>query len=100
MLNPPPADATTVHGWTRRPSSDLPGRAFVGTVREAAGFAIAVQGAQRSNGTATRYVSIDVSGARPDAFTGCVALDVEAVRQLAAMLRDAADEVDRLRCAR
>jgi hypothetical protein len=93
----PPVDATELHGWTHYSGSDLAARAFVGTVREASGFAIRVEGVQRANGTIRRHVSIDTSEVRPDRLTGHVVLEVEAVRQLVAMLRDAADEIERLR---
>ena len=88
---PRPFDATVLGEWTAgTATADLAVREFVGTVREASGFTISVLGAQRENGTTLRRVTIEP----PDA-SGL--LEAEAVRQLSAMLRDAADEIDRLR---
>lgn len=83
-----PPDAAMVHDWIQRGADDLATRAFDGTVRQAAGFTVAVGGVQRQNGTCRRWVTVE--GERP---VGAV-LEPELVRQLAAALVAAADEIE------
>ncbi|WP_249025852.1 hypothetical protein [Mycobacterium europaeum] len=83
-----PPDATEVYGWAAH-RDGLAARVFDATVRECAGFAIRVHGQQRSNSTCRRWVTVDT---RPGADEEM--LEPEAVRQLAAALVAAADEIE------
>ncbi len=82
-----PPDAAQLHDWLKR-GTGLPTRVFDGTVRQAAGFTIGVGGLQRGNGTCKRWVTVDA------VFRLGVPLEPEAVRQLAAALTAAADEIE------
>lgn len=83
---PAPPDATQVFGWAQH-GPDLARRPFTGVVREAAGFAVRIEGIQRENGTCLRRVVLEA----PSIETR---LDGEAVRQLTSALAAAADEID------
>ncbi|WP_247600179.1 hypothetical protein [Mycobacterium intracellulare] len=82
-----PPDAAQVHDWIQRGNS-LPTRAFDGTVREASGFTVRVGGLQRANGTCKRWLTVNT-----ESLLG-LPLEPEAVRQLAAALTAAADELE------
>jgi hypothetical protein len=75
-LVPPPPDATQTHGWLQQ-GIELQTRAFDGTVREAAGFTVRVQGIQRQNGTCRRWLTVEAQargsadGARSGPAAGC-----------------------------
>jgi hypothetical protein len=86
---PSPPDATKVFSWTQQ-GPDLATRVFCGAVREAAGFAVRVEGFQRENQTCQRWLSVD-------AGTFQTRLEPEAARQLAAALTAAASEIEALR---
>lgn len=85
----PPRDATELYEWEHH--NGLATREFVGTVRDAAGFTIRVEGIQRDNGTAARRISIEPGEHRPGL------LETEAARQLAAAVIAATNEIDILR---
>lgn len=83
-----PPDATEVYGWTAH-RDGLAARAFDATVRECAGYRIRVHGVQRENGTCRRWVVIEAGPGADEEM-----LEPEAVRQLAAALTAAADEIE------
>jgi hypothetical protein len=82
---PAPPVVTHVHDWPHR-SDALPICVFDGTTRQAAGFTIRIGGQQRSNGT--RWVAVEA--VQPVSAL----LEPEAVRELAAALVVAADEIE------
>jgi hypothetical protein len=83
---PAPPDATEVSGWTQH-GPGLARRPFTGTVREAYGFVVRIEGIQRENQTCLRRVVVD-------AASMSTRLNPEAVRQLASALTAAADEIE------
>ena len=82
---PAPPDATEVFDWTHH-GPDLARRPFTGTVREACGFVVVIEGVQRENRTCSRQVTVEVDSV-------ATRLELEAVRQVAAALTAAADEI-------
>jgi hypothetical protein len=84
---PAPPDATEVFDW-RHASHDVAARVFDGTVRQAVGLTISIGGLQRHNGTCRRWVTVEAQSSIG------APLDPEAVRQLAAALVAAADEIE------
>jgi hypothetical protein len=85
-LPPRPPDATEVLGWTQH-GPDLARRPFTGAVREVAGFTVRIEGIQRENGTCRRRVTVKAGS--PE-----TRLEPEVVRQLAAALIAAANEIE------
>lgn len=83
---PEPADATELFEWQRQ--AGLATREFVGTVRDAGGFTIRVEGIQRENGTCVRRISIERGATDPGL------LGTEVARQFAAAVIAAAQEID------
>lgn len=86
-LGAAPPDATEVHDWSQL-GAGLATRVFAGTTREAAGFTVRVGGLQRSNSTCRRWVVVEATSSIG------VPLEPEAVRQFAAALVAAADEIE------
>jgi hypothetical protein len=86
---PAPPDATELFSWTQR-GPDLATRVFCGAVREAAGFAVRIEGFQRENRTCHCWLAIVGT-------TVQTRLEPEAARQLAAALTAAASEIEALR---
>jgi hypothetical protein len=82
-----PPDATEVQEWLQH-GRELATRTFTGAVRETAGFTVTVGGVQRQNGTCRRCVTVEAEAP----VVG--PLEPEAVRQLAAALSAAADEIE------
>lgn len=83
-------DATEVYGWTTSTHPDgLAARVFDATVRECAGFRIRVHGLQRANGSCRRWATVEPQPGADEEM-----LEPEAVRQLAAALMAAADEIE------
>ncbi len=82
-----PADAIEVSNW-RQHGPDLATRTFTGSVREAAGFVVRIGGVQRQNQTCRRWVTVGAT-----VPLGGM-LEPEAVRQLAAALTAAVDEIE------
>lgn len=78
-----PQDATEVYGWAQGV------RTFDGTVRESGGVTVRIAGVQRANRTCERYATLHV---RPG-FDEAV-FEPMALRQLAAVLVAAADEIE------
>ena len=83
----PPPDATEVSDW-RQHAPDLATRMFTGSTREAAGFTVCIGGIQRQNKSCRRWVTIEA------AKSITALLEPEAVRQLAAALSAAVDEIE------
>ncbi|WP_260737073.1 hypothetical protein [Mycobacterium sp. SMC-2] len=85
-----PPDATEVHDDDKRllHRSDTP-QLFEGIAAQVQVITVRVHGLQRSNGTCRRWVTVDT---RPG--TDEEMLEPEAVRQLAAALVAAADEIE------
>lgn len=83
---PAPPDATDVFAWTQH-GPDLARRPFTGAVREVAGFTVRIEGVQRQNGSCLRRVTVEATSLE-------TRLDPEPVRQLAAALMAAADEIE------
>ncbi|WP_292990655.1 hypothetical protein [Mycobacterium sp.] len=86
---PTPPDADELYDWSQS-GPELLKRPFTGTVREAAGFMVRVEGVHWENGTCSRRVVVVASSLQTQ-------LELEAVRQLAAALSAAADEIEALR---
>lgn len=84
-----PPDATEVHDWSRL-GGGLSTRVFAGNTREAAGFTLRVGGLQRSNRICRRWVTVETVSSIG------APLEPEAVRQFAAALVAAANEVEAL----
>lgn len=82
-----PPDATDMHDWPPL-GGGLETRVFAGNTREAAGFTVRVGGLQRSNSTCRRWVVVEST------LSIGVPLETEAVRQFAAALVAAADEIE------
>jgi hypothetical protein len=81
-----PPDATEVFDWTQH-GPGLARRPFTGTVREAYGFVVRIEGIQRENGKCLRRVVVDAQSLSTQ-------LCPEAVRQLSSALTAAVDEVE------
>jgi len=81
-----PPDATELLDWSQH-GPGLARRPFTGSVREAAGFVVRIQGLQRENRTCLRRVTVEAASLS-------TRLDPEAVRQLAAALTAAVDEIE------
>jgi hypothetical protein len=84
-----PPDATEVFDSSQH-GPGLARRPFAGTVREAYGFVVRIEGIQRENRACLRQVVVE-------AASPVTRLDPEAVRQLASALTAAADEIEALR---
>ncbi|BCP00687.1 hypothetical protein [Mycobacterium intracellulare] len=82
-----PPDATDMRDWSHL-DGGLATRVFAGNTREAAGFTVRVGGLQRSNSTCRRWVVVESTSSIG------VPLEPEAVRQFAAALVAAADEIE------
>jgi hypothetical protein len=82
-----PPDAIEVSDW-RQHGPDLATRRFTGSVRAAAGFTVRIGGVQRQNNTCRRWVTVEAEAALG------VPMEPEAVRQLAAALTAAVDEIE------
>lgn len=82
----PPPDTTELYPWLRT-GDGLAEREFVGTVREAAGFTVSIEGVQRANGSTRRWVVVE--RVRPAGR-----LEPELARQLAAAVSAAAAEIE------
>ncbi len=83
---PAPPDATEVFAWTQG-GHGLAVRPFKGAVREVAGFTVRLEGIQRRNRTCLRRVTVDAASLT-------TRLEPEAVRQLAAALVAAVDDIE------
>ena len=70
----------------RRPRFAIATRAFTGTVREIDGFVVRIEGIHRDNQRCTRQVVVDAESVE-------TRMKSEAVRQLAAVLVAAVDEI-------
>jgi hypothetical protein len=83
---PAPPDATEIFDWTQH-GPDVARRPFTGTVREAYGFSVRIEGIQRENRECLRRVVVDAQSLSTQ-------LCPEAVRQLASALTAAVDEIE------
>jgi hypothetical protein len=85
---PAPADAQHLADWVDEHDDDAHwGRYMRGTRRAAAGVSVTIRGWQDASGNVERYVSVESDDAQ---------LDATALRRLAALVLDAADELDGL----
>ena len=83
---PAPPDATELFAWTQH-GPDLARRPFTGTVREAVGFVVLIEGVQHETRTCLRRMTVEAASSQ-------TRLDPEAVRQLASALAAAVDEIE------
>ena len=90
---PRPEGATQVYGCGERTDGRGWSREFTGTVRRVGDVSVYIEGAQYADGTVERRLAIAVDDL-PDSPGGV--LNTDQAHQLAALLSEAADELDRL----